>query len=198
VRHYFGYDDNGELKAIEIYGPTGWPSDQCMADPNCRHKGVTSLRESRAKTAPSVIGWVLYDCPCDADSGHLVTNCVCFNKKFAESYVDTQMKLLISKPLRTVLIDNVPISHGEIVTRNPGTSVVLKIAAIGVPNGEKAHCTQKGIVDLTLDDEWDLLFENNLSETKTLITPAQGSKGAVHIGGKLLRPMTFCLRGFAT
>jgi hypothetical protein len=168
-----------------------------MADPNCSHKSITSLKESRAKDTPGIINWVLFDCDCDAESGHSVTDCACFNKKYAESYVDPQTKLLVTKPVRTVLINGAAVSHGDVVTYPPGTAVELKIASAGIPDGGKARCVQKGAVDLTLDDEWDLVFTNGVSETKTLIAPAQGTKGAVHVGGKFVRPMTFALRGFA-
>jgi hypothetical protein len=112
--------------------------------------------------------------------------------------MDMQTKLLVAKPLRNVLIDDVSVFHGETVTKEPGTQVVLKIVSADTPDGGVVRCTQKGVIDLTLEDEWELLFEGGISETKILITPAQGTKGAVHIGGKLMRPMTFCLRGFAT
>jgi len=196
VRHYFGYDTNGVLRSVEVYGPAGWPSSHCVEDPDCQEDAVTSLREGRANNAPDVIDWVLFDCSCDPAQGALLKDCVCYNAEFAESYVNTQTKTLVKKPLRTVQLDNKTISNNETITHPPGTKVVLKIISTGMPDGETAHCTQKGAVDLTLDDEWDLTFEGGVTDAKTLTAPAQGTKGVVAISGKMMRPITFCLRGF--
>jgi hypothetical protein len=198
MRHYYGYDVNGTLRTVEVYGPAGWPAEQCLEDPDCIDPSVTSLRESRAKTAPEVIAWVLFDCQCDASQGALVNDCVCFNTKMAESYVDTVSKTLVNKPLRTVYVDDVEINSGDIVTRDPGTQISFKITSQGMPDGNKARCSQKGLVDLTLEDEWEMIFAGGRTALKTLTTPAQGTRGGVGISGDLLRPFIFFLRGFAT
>lgn len=198
MRHYFGYDINGRLRSVEVYGPIGWPADKCMADPSCVAEAVTSLREQRSGDAPEIINWVLYDCSCDPGQGHLLRDCKCFNTQFAEHTVDVQNKVMVPKPLRTVYIDDVVVGNRDIVTRAPGTAVVLKIVSAGMPDGEKALCTQGGAVDLTLDDAWELTFSNGETDTKTLVAPSQGTKGGVGIGGKLMRPLIFYLRGFAS
>jgi hypothetical protein len=198
VRHYFGYDINGSLTTVEIYGPSGWPSTHCMEDPECMEAAVTSLRESRAKDAPGVIDWVVFDCPCDPGQGDLLKDCGCFNTKYAENYVDTVSKTLVPKPMRTVLVDDVVVTPNQVITKDPGTVVVLKISAVGMPDGETAVCAQKGMVDLCLEDAWDLTFTGGVTDTKELTAPAQGTKGAVFVGGRLMRPMSFILRGFAT
>lgn len=195
MRHYFGYDINGQLRSLEIYGPTGWPTDQCMEDPDCADASVTSLREARAKNAPDIINWVLYNCPCDAGQGDLVKDCVCFNSKFSESVVDVPNKTLIAKPLRTVFLDDVAIENEGEVFKTPGSTVVLKIFSAAMPDGEKATCVQRGIVNMTIEDEWELSFQNGMSETKALIVPPEGIKGIVAIGGRLMRPIAFLVRG---
>ncbi len=198
MRHYFGYDVNGTLRSLESYGPAGWPAEKCMEDPTCLEAAVTSLRASRAKSAPDVIDWVLYDCTCDAGQGALLRDCICFNTKFNESYVDTQTKAMVPKPIQTVLIDDVAVVNGEVITRDPGTVLTLKIVSVGMLDGEKVLCTQTGVIDLTLDDQWELTISGGETETKTLVVPAQGSKGSVAINGKRIRSMMFCVRGFAT
>ena len=105
---------------------------------------------------------------------------------------------LVKKPLRTVYVDDYAVSNNETITREPGTQVVLKIISTGMDDGVIARCTQKGQVDLTLDDEWDLVFSGGVTDTKVLTTPAQGTKGIVGITGKMIRPLVFCLRGFAS
>jgi len=195
MRHYFGYDINGHLKTIEMYGPSGWPLDQRMDDANCEHKGVTSLRASRVTTAPNVVGWVLYDCPCSPNSS--CRDCKCINTKFATSFVDAGTKALVDKPLRTILVDNQPVDNEAVITRDPGATVVFKVSSPTMPDGEKALCIQRGSVDIALEDEWYLTFTNGMSEAKTLIAPAQGTRGVVHIGGGKVRPLAFFLRGFA-
>ena len=196
MRHYFGYDINGALRSIENYGPAGWPANFRMDDPDCTADVVTSLRERRASKNPEIIGWVLFDCQCDASQGAIIADCKCCNSKFSTSYVDVQTKTLKTKPLRTVYIDSDVVNNGDIVTRAPGTVVTLKVAA-SLPDGEIVHCVQTGQVDLTLDDEWDLTFTNGVTDTKSLTAPAQGSRGAVAISGPRIRPMSFFLRGFA-
>ena len=96
MRHYFGYDIDGNLRSLETYGPVGWPAEFCMEDPECLADSVTSLRESRLKNAPEIINWVVFDCPCDPGQGDLLKNCTCVNIKFAESYVDTAAKTMNS------------------------------------------------------------------------------------------------------
>jgi hypothetical protein len=197
VRHYFGYDINGILSSVETYGPAGWPANLCMENPECLEDAVTSLRVSRAKNSPNIVNWVVFDCPCDPGQGALLKDCPCVGSKFAESYVDTTAKVMIPKPMRTVYVDGVVVQHMDVITREPGTKVILKLVADGLPDGAKAVCSQKGQVDLTLEDEWELLFTAGKSDTKELTTPAQGTKGVCSIGGDLMRPLAFLLRGFA-
>lgn len=198
MRHYFGYDINGDLLAIETYGPAGWPTDHCMEDPQCVKDSVCSLRESRAKNAPGIIDWVLYDCPCNAGQGAILKNCTCVNSKYGVSYVDVASRVLRPKPMTTVYIDSVAIQSGDIITRDPGTQMTLKVTGNGVPDGTVVRCVQKGSVDLVLDDEWELEFSNGVSTTKVLTAPAQGARGIVNVSGTLIRPVIFSVRGFAS
>lgn len=197
MRHYFGYDVDGTLVSVETYGPAGWPSNLCLEDPECQEDSVVSLRERRAQVAPELIDWVVFDCPCDPAQGDLLRNCNCVGPKFAESYVNTQNRSLVAKPLRSVYVDDVLIHNGDIITKDPGTIVTMKVVVSQVPDGTKVHCIQRGAVDLTLEDEWDLIVENGTTGTKDLIAPAQGTKGVVAVSGPMIRPMTFCVRGFA-
>ena len=196
MRHYLGYDINGSLASIEAFGPVGWPADARMEDSENDVASVTSLRESRAVSSPGIVNWVLFDCPCDPGQGDLLKNCVCVPSKFAESFVDTATKTLKPKPMRTVYIDGEVVSDQSVITRDPGTTMTLKVASNLMPDGEIVNCVQKGIVDLTLDDEWELTFAAGETDTKTLVAPAQGSRGAVAIGGRLVRPLVFFVRGF--
>jgi hypothetical protein len=116
--------------------------------------------------------------------------------KFPESYVDTATKTLKIKPLRSVVVDGEPVENRGVITRPPGTQVTVKVVAAGIPDGETVKCTQKGTIDIALEDEWTLTFQNGETETTTLIAPAQGTKGTLAIEGKLLRPLMFLLRGF--
>ena len=196
MRHYFGYDINGTLLSVEAYGPIGWPADYCMEDPECLADSVVSLRESRARNSPGIINWVLYDCPCDPGQGVLLKDCTCVNSTFGVSYVDVLGKAMHPKPMQTVYVDTTVVKAGDIITKSPGTQMILKITGQGVPDGTIARCAQKGSVDLTLDDEWEMVFERGVSTTKTLTAPAQGSRGIVSISGTLIRPITFAVRGF--
>lgn len=198
MRHYFGYTINGQLRSVETYGPAGWPAEKCMEDPDCLEAAVTSLRKSRAKNAPDVINWVLYDCPCDPGQGAILRDCVCFNAKFSENYVDTVSKAMVPKPMQTILVDDVVIVSGDVITRDPGTILTFKVVSVGMLDGAKVTCNQKGSIDITLDDEWELTFSGGETETTNLTAPAQGSKGYVSISGLRMRPLSFCVRGFAT
>lgn len=198
MRHYFGYDIDGKLRSVETYGPTGWPTDKCMADPTCNAKAVASLRERRGKGDPEIINWALFDCPCDPAKGLILRDCSCLNTKFATSYVDVQTKTLHTKPQRTVYVDGEVVTHNQLVTRAPGNPVEVQIASAGMPDGYVIQCFQKGTVDLHLEDEWGLEVTNGVSETTVLIAPAQGTRGVFSINGKMVRPMSFVLRGFAT
>ena len=197
MRHYFGYDIDGGLRSYESYGPAGWPTNACLADPACVAKSVTSLRESRTGTAPDIINWVLFDCPCDPGQGALLKDCKCASNRFGESYVDVSTKTLRPKPTRTVMIDGNPVDLNSTITKNPGETVVLKVVSAGMPDGAKIHCAQKGMADIALEPEWDLLVSNGESDTKVLTAPAQGTKGVVIMSGRLFRGFSFQLRGFA-
>lgn len=196
MRHYFGYDVEGRLRSVETFGPAGWPATYCMEDPNCEAPSVTSLRERRATNEPHIINWVVFDCPCNPANGDLLRDCVCFNSKFAESYVNTATGLLTPKPPMNVYVDDVLIAHDDIVTRAPGTEVSFKLVAPFMPDQEEAIVYQQGGVDIALEDEWTLTFVGGETPPSTLIAPAQGTRGVVFLAGKLIRPMRFYVRGF--
>lgn len=198
MRHYFGYDIDGVLRSMETYGPTGWPSDACMADPDCAAEAALSLRASRSNKNPEIIGWVLFDCCCDPSQGCCLRDCHCIGDKFAESYVDVSTKTIKAKPMRTVYVDDVVVKSRDTITKSPGTVVTLKIVSANMPDGEKVKCVQKGVIDLALEDEWELTFTGGETDTKTLTAPSQGTKGGVHLHGRYMRPHHFLLRGFAT
>ena len=196
MRHYFGYDLDGNLRSYESYGPAGWPTSHCLEDGECDEAAVSSLREMRNKQNPEIVNWVLYDCPCDPAQGDLLRNCKCAGPKIAESYVDTNARVIRPKPIRTVVVDGQVVADREVVTAAPGTSVDFKVVCHGLPDGEKVKCVQKGSVDITVEDEWEMTIANGETETKTLVAPAQGTKGYIMIGGTRVRPLTFGLRGF--
>lgn len=198
VRHYFGYDIEGRLSSVETYGPAGWPNDLCMEDPNCDAASVTTLRERRAANEPHIINWVVFDCPCSPANGDLLRDCVCFNEKFAGSYVNTETGILVSKPAVGVYVDDVLIEFDEVVTRDPGTQVSFKLVSAFMPDQEVVTVHQRGTVDVALEDQWDLTFVNGETASSSLTAPAQGSRGAVFIAGKMIRPFRFFLRGFQT
>lgn len=197
MRHYFGYDVNGDLRSWEVYGPAGWPPGQCLADTACQAVSVTSLRESRAATDPQIIGWALYDCPCSVADGALIKNCECVRSKYAESYVDTTTKVLLSKPLRTVYVDDVVVADAAVITRAPGVEIRLKVASEGAVNGSKVYCTQAGPGEVAPEPSWEMTFLAGSTEEKILTTPAQGTRGLVVMAGSRVRPFRFFLRGFA-
>ena len=196
MRHYFGYDIDGNLRSYESYGPAGWPNDHCLEDPDCVAESVASLRESRAKKYPAIINWAVFDCPCDPGAGDLLVDCACAGSKFGESYVDTSAGTLMTKPLRSVYVDGEIIEDREVITRAPGTVVNFKVTSVGMPDGELLRCVQSGSVDLTLEDVWTVPFAGGRTEEMSLVAPAQGTKGVVGLGGDLMRPFTFVLRGF--
>lgn len=196
MRHYFGYDIDGNLRSYESYGPVGWPSNHCLEDPNCEAAAVTSLRESRAVKHPEISDWVLFDCPCSPANGDVLKNCACASPKFAESYVDVQTKTIKTKPLRTVYVDGQVVTDKETVTRAPGAQVDLKVISNGMPDGAKVTCVQRGTTDIALEDTWEMTFANGTTETKSLVAPAQGAKGFLFISGPRIRPLVFALRGF--
>lgn len=197
MRHYFGYDINGNLRSYEANGPVGWPPGQCLADTECQAIAVTSLRNSRAITDPDIIGWVPFDCSCNVANGETIRDCKCVDSKFAESYVDVPTKTLRSKPLRSVYIDDVLIADQDVITRAPGTPVRLKVASEGAENGSTVVCAQRGPAEVALETTWEMTFLAGVTEEKVLIAPAQGSRGAVVMAGARVRPFRFFLRGFA-
>lgn len=197
MRHYFGYDIDGNLRSVEAYGPAGWPATHCLEDGSCEQPAVTSLWESRADDTPAIVNWVVYDCPCDPAAGALLRDCVCFNAKFAESYVDPQTKTLKTKPTRQIYVDGEVIESGSIITRAPGTTITFKLVSANMPDDEVVRCIQRGTVDIAENDEWELVFQGGETPEGTLIAPAQGTRGSIVFTGKLLRPANFFLRGFA-
>lgn len=197
MRHYFGYDNDGNLRSYEAYGPVGWPHNHCLEDPNCEATSVTSLRETRASDSPYIIDWVLFDCPCDPAQGAILRDCPCIPGKFSSSYVDTATRSIKSKPARTVYVDGVLIQDGETVTRTPGAQVLFKVVASGLPDGSIVNCAQRGQVDVAIDPQWDMTIVGGTTEEKALVAPSQGTKGLVFIGGAKIRPFSFYLRGFA-
>lgn len=197
MRHFFGYDINGALRSIETYGPAGWPTDHCLINPACNKAAVLSLKEDRAAKNPEVIGWVLFDCGCNAGSGHLIRDCPCVAKKFANGYVDVATKTLKSKPQRSVYVDGALVNDRDTVSKPPGAVVRLKIVSADMENGQVAQCAQKGQIEIAAEPSWEMTFNGGETEEKVLVAPAQGTKGSVFIGGIRVRPLMFQLRGFA-
>jgi len=196
MRHYFGYDVEGRIRSVEVYGPTGWPHGKCMMDPNCEDPAVVSLRESRNKSQPEIIGWVLDDCCCDPSQGARVKDCRCNEETLSTKYVDVAAKVLKTKPLAQVMVDGAVVTTGSIVTRPPGTAVSLHVVSEGMPDETTIRCVQKGPVDITIEDEWDLTISGGKTESVPLVAPAPGTRGALQLFGKLMRPTTIFLRGF--
>lgn len=196
MRHYFGYDAEGSLVSVENYGPAGWPSTHRMDDPNCTETSVVSLRDRRAETSPEIVGWIPFDCACDASQGDLLQNCGCCNAKFGESFVDVSTKTLKSKPLRSVYVDNNLVNPRDVVSKTPGAVVPFKVVCPDISDGEVVKCIQRGQVDIYPEDEWDMVVTGGTTAEVSLTAPAQGTRGILHIYGKYIRPMSFALRGF--
>lgn len=197
MRHFFGYDVNGTLRSVETYGPAGWPTDHCLINPDCVKQAVTSLKEERGANSPDVVGWVLFDCPCNPADGHLLRDCQCISSKFSSSYVDMTTKTLRAKPQRSVYLDGILVNDREVVTRTPGAQVRLKIVAADMENGQTVQCMQHGQVEVAPETSWEMTFSNGTTEEKILIAPSQGTKGTVYLAGSRVKPLMFQLRGFA-
>jgi hypothetical protein len=198
MRHFFGYDINGSLRSIETYGPAGWPKDHCLINPACNKAAVLSLKEDRAGKNPDIVGWVLFDCGCDVAAGRLVRDCKCVTNRFSNSYVDMTVKTLKPKPTRSVYIDGVLINDKDVVTKNPGAAIKLKIVSADMETGQIVECGQKGPVDVAPEATWQMTFSSGETEEKTLTAPAQGTKAVVFMAGTRVRPFMFTLRGFVS
>lgn len=204
MRHFLGYKSTGEIATIETFGPGGWPTScgSCeggcdpMTNINCVYPPAVDLKNKRANRNPEIVGYVLYDCPCS--SSNPVCQPGCYNNFMSTHYVDVETKTALSKPSVEMQIDAVAVADKDLVDKLPGTDVVLKLVGPDVPDGATATCSTKGPVDITPEgpDTFQLTFSGGVTNTKTLTTPAQGSKGRVFLGGKYVRFQGFTLRGW--
>jgi hypothetical protein len=193
MKHYFGYRADGSLASVETHAG-GWPADRCMSDLACDHPVVTKLRAVRADSSPDIIGFIGYDCDCPSED----EVCDCLNDFFAGHYVNTSTQRFIAKPGIAVVVGGTQIESGGVVTRAPGVSVTLKVVSPGSPDGTTLTFSTKGNVEISAEPSVTLTFTGGETQTINLVAPAQGSRGQAFIIGKLARPYSFWLRGFAT
>jgi len=198
MRHFFGYLSDGALTSMETYNPGGWPICDCspgcpgLSNPDCKNSLSTSLRKSRAVSRPDIVGYVLYDCPCPPEMGQCDSHVsVVYG---ASMVVDGE---LVDKPMTTHYINGEPIEADQVLSRPPGTELEYMIAAPGIPDGTKVICFQGTATWVAPEPEWEMVFTDGQTPTKTLIVPAQGALGIVTAAGSLARGIRFKVLGWA-
>jgi len=198
MRHYFGYLADGALTSIETHTPGGWPPCDCspgcegLSNPDCKHENSTTLRASRAKHRPDIVGYIAYDCPCPAEMKHCAGH---VSVVFAENWVVDGK--LTPKPVTKHYIDGEEVTQGQTIARPPGTELEYKIASPGIPDGTKVNCSQARSTWVAPEAEWEMVFTNGETPVKRLVVPAQGAVGMVKAAGMLARGTRFRILGWA-
>ena len=187
MRHYFGYDNTGAIKSIEII-TFGFTDEHRFTDPDCDHPVVAPIQARRADIG--VNSFIAYDCPCLPEK----RVCNCPHQKFSQSFVDNGS--LVDRYTYDILLDDSPVNDGDTIINPPGTQLVLKLSNSNAPDSTQVNLQDAAAV-AALSENTSLTISGGESGTLNIYTPAQGMTACVVIYSDKMVVKKIYLKGFA-
>lgn len=175
MRTWFGYDETGVLRSVEVKGRGGWPPDFDFR--TAAEKNIVDLRNERAKQG--ITSFIPYDCPCLPS----VSSCACHNAAYGGSYVENGQ--LVPKP-EVLLHVNGTSGQGEL--GNILYDGLVEFFLTGpVPDGATVDLIVAGMAKTP--DHLTLSFTGGKTPVETRDLRTFGAFAMIYGRGKYVRPV---------
>lgn len=195
MKHYFSYDANGQLIGIHVHSHAGtklngWGADCCLEDPDCEHHVAKHLRE-KILGSTAAVGFIPYNCSCSPTEQECqCTSLIVATKRVSEG-------VLVSKVRGAFVKGGEILPENTVLTQTPGEKFLMKMVAVGVPNGTTVRLIDRPGVALFSPSPVDLTFTDGETPEIEVTTPAQGLTGYLLAISGLTIPLQLAIRGWA-
>jgi len=194
MKHYYGATPDGRLywTFTTTGGYEGTSCDLESDNPQCPHAQFLLNNHNKNMHANETLDCiVVYECPCPPETGV----CDCPSTKRLSSYCKDG--ILTDKPTVNILLDGVPTTFGDTLSREPNSLFTIKLAAqdpLAIDDGETAELASQILLEA---GSATFTFTNGVSNEITLRAPAQGLTGHLSVTGKMVCHYRLFVKGFS-
>lgn len=175
MRTWFGYDNEGVLRSVEVKGRGGWPPDFDFRTTTAEN--IAALRNKRAEIG--ITGFVPFDCPCLPSE----LTCNCHNAAYANCYVVEGQ--LVTKPAATLHVNGIA-GEGDMGNVLYDGHVEFYLTG-SIPDGATVEFMIAGMA--RTPDKLTLTFMDGRTPTETRDLRTYGPFAMLYGRGKYVRPV---------